>query len=891
MAIVLNGTTIQISSGIATGTATGATSTTLTNTAANFTGRTDRIIYITGGTGAGQSRGIRSVSGNTLTIWGTWDTVPNTTSTYTISHDVTDIPGAIAGASYVGPTTSKTVQYTAGDIQVLSGGVFGGLRNTIILGEAFRPLVDAGGLWQFGYQIGDEGAQGGAIIMSKQTATGGTYLDWTMSGRTRLYGTDWVVNMQSGIADLTRPNQTGNPEEFTAIGCRFQDIVPYESTTTTLVNCQFHGPRGGFFTKSAPARSSLNKVFSGLLSVRTLEGDPNGVDFFDLSYFGQNPNVSIFTSPVFLFDYNRPDGVSYYWNTAFPSGFSSAFTWYLNTGNGVIYEGYSVRPVVTNQTGSPLSGVNLALIDSGGNAGWTTSKNASFDPVKTLNLVTNASGTITSSLGTNESGLVVRSVWSRLNATTSQATSYYPFTLRTRRYGYSFLAKTVDYTSRTTEPIGLAVNTLITETNSATVAGYTTLETSAKLYDYSQYWLSLSANMTVAETITRSGSLVNMGAYNVTIDATAASVWSVAGNTITIKATTFTGDMTTTGLITLANGATFIGTRTDANGTVAPPRVISITGLTSGSRLRIYNNTTSTETYNAVVAGTSYSATYMEGTGYTTGDTVTVSAAWIGGATAKLPFSTQAIVGSTGWSLLVSQQDDTVYAANAIDGTTVTEFVFDYPNVQIDINDPDGETSIARLYAWWAKERTTLQGIATLNGGLVAEDTANYKVITSMVNLKLDNVATTGVIFTGNLRLYRDDNQSPVVSSTTGGGSITLYAGKVYTSIVTTNTPVITGDISQVPAAVQTGMTAQGYTTTRSSKLDNIDVATSTRLASASYTTPPSAATNATAVRTELTTELSRIDATVSSRNAIAPDNAGIASAVSAAKLAAALSA
>jgi hypothetical protein len=53
-------------------------------------------------------------------------------------------------------------------------------------------------------------------------------------------------------------------------------------------------------------------------------------------------------------------------------------------------------------------------------------------------------------------------------------------------------------------------------------------------------------------------------------------------------------------------------------------------------------------------------------------------------------------------------------------------------------------------------------------------------------------------------------------------------------------------------------------------------------LPTASYTAPPSAATNATAVRTELTTELNRIDAAITSRLAAtsytAPDNATISS-------------
>ena len=113
-------------------------------------------------------------------------------------------------------------------------------------------------------------------------------------------------------------------------------------------------------------------------------------------------------------------------------------------------------------------------------------------------------------------------------------------------------------------------------------------------------------------------------------------------------------------------------------------------------------------------------------------------------------------------------------------------------------------------------------------------------MVTSILNLKLDNLSATGVEFTGGHRLYRDDNATPLVSSTTGGGSITLFAGKVYTSVVSTASPVITGDISQVPAAVQSGLTAQGYTTARAPKLDLIESAANTAAAviAAATTTP-----------------------------------------------------
>lgn len=308
----------------------------------------------------------------------------------------------------------------------------------------------------------------------------------------------------------------------------------------------------------------------------------------------------------------------------------------------------------------------------------------------------------------------------------------------------------------------------------------------------------------------------------------------------------------------------------------------SVTNIIAGSRLRVFNVTTNTEIANEIIAGTSWSYPYNEGTDFTDGDVINIRLANCSGSTASIGYEATAVAGQNGWALFADQLSDDVYNSNGVDGTTVTEFAFDYPNVQVDINDPDGTTNITRLYAWWANEQTTIDGIRTLIGGLIAEDTANYKVINSVVDLKLDNAASTGVIFTGDLRLYRADGLAPVVSSTTGGGSITLYAGKVYTSIVSTSSPVITGDISQVPAAVQSGMTAQGYTSARAGNLDRLDATISTRLDSASYTAPPSAATNATAVRTELTTELARIDAAVSTRLASASYTAPPSAAINA---------
>jgi hypothetical protein len=93
---------------------------------------------------------------------------------------------------------------------------------------------------------------------------------------------------------------------------------------------------------------------------------------------------------------------------------------------------------------------------------------------------------------------------------------------------------------------------------------------------------------------------------------------------------------------------------------------------------------------------------------------------------------------------------------------------------------------------------------------------------------------------------------------------------------------------SRAPSS--TAVSNADYTAARAAKLDNLDVAVSTRLATAGYTVPPTVA----AIRTEMdtnSTKLANLDAAVSTRLAsagyTAPDNAGIATAAAAAASAA----
>ena len=119
----------------------------------------------------------------------------------------------------------------------------------------------------------------------------------------------------------------------------------------------------------------------------------------------------------------------------------------------------------------------------------------------------------------------------------------------------------------------------------------------------------------------------------------------------------------------ISNGGT---TPTVRNGVGAstvtkdPDQPISITNISAGSRLRIYNVTTGVETVNTVVSGTSYTDSYQEGTVYNDGDTVRVYLTKLG----KKEWVGDVIDTSNGFNVLAAQVDDDVYVALGIDGTT-----------------------------------------------------------------------------------------------------------------------------------------------------------------------------------------------------------------------------
>jgi len=392
---------------------------------------------------------------------------------------------------------------------------------------------------------------------------------------------------------------------------------------------------------------------------------------------------------------------------------------------------------------------------------------------------------------------------------------------------------------------------VVTNTDKFMVGAYTTIDSAYEFYDAAKLYLANNLNANLAHHVAREGVLLNAGDYDVNIDATAAAaiVVDTGTNVITIKSSNYIGDMTTTGVITLVNGALFTGTRTDFNGTILPPLDISISNIEAGSRMCIFNETTQTEVFNGVVTGNTYADIYDEGSDYITGDIIRVRLAWVNGATAKLNYVGTAVATPAGWTLLADQQDDIVYNEIGIDGSTITQFTADYINNEVDLV-ISSDFTVSSLYAWWVNNLATTDGISNFFGGLTALDLANFRIDVGIVDMFLDNTTSVSVYQTDNRRIYRSDELYPVKVPTSSGYGL---------DVVWRNTVLVTG------------MTAAQETKLFSLDTDNLDVAVSTR---STFDPTTDVVANVTLVDTvTANTDMRGTDGA----NVVVPDNASIA--------------
>ncbi len=307
-------------------------------------------------------------------------------------------------------------------------------------------------------------------------------------------------------------------------------------------------------------------------------------------------------------------------------------------------------------------------------------------------------------------------------------------------------------------------------TNTVTVTADKSID---DIYAYTQWWSTQFDNMNYEVPFVTTDGINYSSTYNLTLNG---------------------GNITGSGAINLGS-ATFsrVGSETSTvpityNSNANVFTNITVSGLVSNSRVRVNNETDNVELYNAVVGATSLSVPVT----WTANKSLDVRVTYVNGTTAYLPYQTSGSLTNLGASFTVSQELDTVYNTNAIDGSTVTEFITDYPNIQVDISDGNGETSVQRLYAWFQYSSHSSQGIVYYFEGITAIDEVNYRINTNIVDLVLDNTESTPVKLTG-AYLYRDDSATVIYSLS---GSIQMDPNKAYIA----NSQRIQNMVNLIPA-------------------------------------------------------------------------------------------
>jgi hypothetical protein len=395
---------------------------------------------------------------------------------------------------------------------------------------------------------------------------------------------------------------------------------------------------------------------------------------------------------------------------------------------------------------------------------------------------------------------------------------------------------------------------------------------------------------------------VNPGNFALTYDLDTGSGFSGTFNTLN-AATLLTETISPTGFrmrvratCTTANGLnaiTYLNVATDSTfnaqrDNLYPLDIITINlnGLTPNSRVELYDVTNSQSLFNSVVAGTTLSFE----TEFTGVFNLRTRVMFATDTTAKIFYEDFDSITSLGITKTINQVDDDVYISNAIDGFSVSDISIVDGTFLVEIDSPT--LSWSTIYAYAVAWLYTQVGIEEEGQFVEALDQANYL----FTDFRIKNVSSPSapLSITGGwgrdsvtgLTVTMIDNSGGAIFSNPdivvpfSSGSGLSPAQDATLSKIDTLTENVSGlrftakALEESPAGGGGG--SGDWTTTEKNQIRNrlgIDGTSAAPSAVPTLARPsdiPTAAANASAVRTELTTELGRVDVTISSRLATA---------------------
>jgi hypothetical protein len=323
---------------------------------------------------------------------------------------------------------------------------------------------------------------------------------------------------------------------------------------------------------------------------------------------------------------------------------------------------------------------------------------------------------------------------------------------------------------------------VVSEASKATVDAYTSIDTPQKFYDIAKSYLVDNYAGEASPLVSRDGNTIDAGSYDVVVDASAGSVFAISGNTLTIKATTFVGNISTSGSTTLSNGAEVIGTFGAT--TVLPWEIKNIEAT---SRLQLYNVTKDTEVITTKLSGTAGALVDTDGT-YTSseiavGDIVRLRVTCVTGDEAMIPVVTTGVATTAGLNFSIDQQADTIYNTNAIDGSAINAWTADFTNTPmgVDLSESDGGASVQEIYAYIVYQQTTQNGVDKWFNVIRAIDGSNYQIDQAIADIKIQNIGTVAVNISGG-RIFRKDGAS-VLYAVDGDKPLSLDTGALVANI------------------------------------------------------------------------------------------------------------
>jgi hypothetical protein len=841
---------------VESGTASSGTLTTLTDTSKSRTVNADigRCIFIYTGTGTGA---VGWVSSNTATAWtveafylpdfqgGVTKITPDNTSQYGLLGTDADIYAAsVAGGwgavtltgntyyfsdcLYIGDGTNKTgIQFTNNAQFGIYGTprAFASAANTaVVLGRRTKTKSTRNGVILLEYCTRADSSAGG------YGANFGAQWD-DLAGYVYVYGS----TLKSKLHNVPVPNTQSAafylPYKFDFLQSNVDSdgFALFSTILGSFSRCNITNGQGlplplWLYSPNVTFDDvTIYASYQGLRIAYNYDGVLKNCNLIDNTYpvhlYGAVNDSSKFSGLLRLIN-TQADLTAILVDTYVTGSIQKEYEWGLNANNGT----------------NPIAGVKVYATNASG--------------TEVVNTITDAYGNIPTQ------SIIVQKRTGYAGSLVNHAPHTYGF----RKYGYFSDGATKTLTSKTDDGVKLRVSPYVvaSEATAAAMTGITVTSSATSLssshslqdiYDRGQY---LSQQSFITEPWTTSdgitfvqstgrvftpGSYIDWGTSRLvggTVTFGTPGPFSPRIGTITVRFTAagtyamtdadFGGIVTFTntsgGAVTVELPAGISYVNTGPSVTIVEPQTyqsVTLTGGITGSRVQLYDLTSSTEVYNAIPS--SWPFTWTDSVPYIADRQIRLRVMSQPGTTATLLID-QVIGTATGTSpaisFLVGQVVDTVYNTNAIVGSTVTgvEIIDGTLRVQVST----GTITWQELYAYETYWLFTEEGIRDEGRFAFAPDPSNYK----WYDFKLKNTISPSapLVVSGGYGVDGDTGTSIAMIDTTGG-TIIMAVDHVVNNIVTVGgSNIITGDIAEVTSKVQAGLTAQGYTVTKAGYLD-----------------------------------------------------------------------